>query len=546
MSLSAKVIALITGSFIIVFLIAVYHQYTAFNRLVKREKSKFCEDNITEFRQLIEFNKRIASSLSSYIARDPKVIELMGNGDRKGLYKHLRPLYEEVSRNKLIREMVIFKLPATVYLNVRNPRAPFRDASERRKDVLQTGKTCTNTQSILICINYVGIRSTSPIMSGENVLGVASVGVDMSDFLKRYKELRGINAGLAIKDEVLKRSLVERSYKRYLSKRKLVNGFVYELTEPALLDLEKMIPMAHINDVPSGSSTATVCSTPIRDISGSVIGYFFVYADLSPMITKVASETFRQTALYYVPALIIVFGATLMLFHGISSRITRIRHIINRIRERDFDRLPDPASVHGGDELSEIEKDVLILGEEIRKYIDQLSREVELYTLKAYIDSLTGVYNRRALEETAPDLIAKYTGMRKPLSVMMVDFDNFKEVNDTYGHQVGDFVLKESAQLITSTLRETDLVFRYGGEEFFIILPGTSLEGALKAAENVRRKVESHIFRIGQYEISLTVSVGVTEVKDQDIGEIINRADRALYIAKKTGKNRVYAEPHED
>ncbi|GEM_PF-2227074 len=544
MSLSAKVIALITGSFLTAVLIGFYHQISAFKSITKREKEKFCEESISEYRELVEFHKSIATSISSYIATDPEVKEFLKKDDREGLLNHLKPLYQGVSKDKLIREMVIFKLPATVYLNVRDPKAPRRDASRRRKDVLQTGKTCTNTQTILICINYVGIRSTSPIMDGEDVLGVASVGIDMSDFLKRYSKLKGVNAGLAVKDEILKKSLVEKSYIRYIKTRKKVNGFVYELTDPSLLDLSSLMPMAYMSDVEAGGTSITVCSTPVMDISGKVIGYFLVYSDLSPIISRVASESFRQTVLFYTPMLIILFGTALFLFQGISSRIGKIMHIIEKIRNREFDHLPPPSAVRGNDELSQIERHILTLGMDIRNYIEKLSKEVELFSVKAYIDSLTGVYNRRALEETAPDLIAKYQSLKKPLSVMMVDFDNFKVINDTYGHQVGDYVLRESAEIISSTLRETDLVFRYGGEEFLVLLPGTPLKGALRAGENVRRKVENHTFSIGDFSFSLTVSVGVTEVGegDRDLGEIINRADRALYIAKKTGKNRVYAE----
>ncbi len=544
MSLSTKVYLLIAGALILAVLIGTYHQFSSYQNLARREKEKFCDEGIKEFRELVEFHKSIAGSISSYIAKDPEVKQLLKKGDREGLLRHLRPLYDQLREEKLIREMVIFKLPATVYLNVRNPKERPRDASARRKDVLQTGKTCTNTKSILICINYVGIRSTSPVMEGENVLAVASVGIDMGDFLKRYNQLRGVNAGLAIKDDILRRSLVDKSYKRYMKERVLVNGFVYEVTDRSQINLMDFRPWAHMSDVEAGDATVTVCSTPILDINAEEIGYFFVYKNLSPLIAKVAGESFRQTLLFYGPAIILLFGTALIFFHGISSRVEHIRTVIEKIRNREFDGLPLPESVKGSDELSDIERSVITLGKDIRQYIQHLSKEVELFSIKAYMDSLTGVYNRRALEETAGDIIFKHQALKKPLSVMMIDFDNFKYVNDSYGHQVGDFVLREGADLISKTLRESDIVFRYGGEEFFVILPGTPLKGALKAGENLRRKIESHAFIIGDFEIRLTVSIGITEVNDGDreLSDVINRADRALYLAKKTGKNRVYSE----
>ncbi|MGC9081008.1 GGDEF domain-containing protein, partial [Sulfurihydrogenibium sp.] len=122
------------------------------------------------------------------------------------------------------------------------------------------------------------------------------------------------------------------------------------------------------------------------------------------------------------------------------------------------------------------------------------------------------------------------------LSLIIMDLDNFKKVNDTYGHLVGDEVLIHFAKVVKSVVRNSDYAFRYGGEEFLILLPHTDLEGAKVVAERIREKVENHKFpMVGK----MTVSCGIAEVKNFDNPYLdIERADKYLYIAKKTGKNK--------
>lgn len=131
---------------------------------------------------------------------------------------------------------------------------------------------------------------------------------------------------------------------------------------------------------------------------------------------------------------------------------------------------------------------------------------------------------------------------RNPLSMMMIDIDNFKRFNDTYGHQCGDEVLKNVASVIRETCRQIDIAARYGGEEMAIVMPHTALEDAIVAGERIRRNVEgAKLFHNGQ-ELSVTVSVGVAQFspeRDKATRDIIERSDRALYLSKQNGRNRV-------
>ncbi|MFN3978436.1 MAG: diguanylate cyclase, partial [Sulfurihydrogenibium azorense] len=151
-------------------------------------------------------------------------------------------------------------------------------------------------------------------------------------------------------------------------------------------------------------------------------------------------------------------------------------------------------------------------------------------------DSLTGFLNRHMLDVILSKEISRSKRYGYKISILMMDLDNFKKINDTYGHLVGDEILMHFARIVKNNLRESDYPFRYGGEEFLILLPHTDEEGALVVAERIRKSVESYKFPVIE---RITVSCGVREIKNLDNPYIdIEEADRYLYIAKKTGKNR--------
>ena len=174
---------------------------------------------------------------------------------------------------------------------------------------------------------------------------------------------------------------------------------------------------------------------------------------------------------------------------------------------------------------------------------DQILREqnilVERETYKelAEIDALTGVGNRRSFDSKLTEMLNTANRYNRPLSLIMFDIDKFKDINDTYGHEIGDFILKELSHLIKQNLRTTDFFARYGGEEFMIIAAETSLPTAKELAERLRIKAAEYDFNIGQY---VTCSFGITEIIKGDTNQsIVFRVDNALYDAKRSGRNKV-------
>ncbi|MDN5326838.1 MAG: hypothetical protein PWP41_1534 [Moorella sp. (in: firmicutes)] len=162
--------------------------------------------------------------------------------------------------------------------------------------------------------------------------------------------------------------------------------------------------------------------------------------------------------------------------------------------------------------------------------------------MAAITDDLTGTYNYRYFEQAFSNLLNSRQQPRT-LAVLMLDIDYFKEINDAYGHLTGNRVLAELATILKKCTREQDIVTRFGGEEFAIILPDTDYHGALQLAERIRQAIAGHTFQVEGTAIHITVSAGVAvwPVDGEDKNDIIARADRALYQAKITGRNSVCA-----
>ena len=192
------------------------------------------------------------------------------------------------------------------------------------------------------------------------------------------------------------------------------------------------------------------------------------------------------------------------------------------------------APIHSKDESKE---GVVVVFQDIT-----LQKELESKLEKlALYDALTGLYNRGSFDEALQDELIRASRYGKYTSLLLIDIDFFKNVNDTYGHQAGDNVLKSIANTISSLKRCSDYAARYGGEEFAIILPETTSEDAMTMAERIRAAVAGKEFKISKkVTIHLTISIGIGSSMKQISPELlIETADRALYKAKENGRNQI-------
>lgn len=208
----------------------------------------------------------------------------------------------------------------------------------------------------------------------------------------------------------------------------------------------------------------------------------------------------------------------------LKTEITQMMDIIRRKQSKDMEKL---------DLLS--------------KEVDLLKSNLEIVKDVSVTDSLTGAYNRLGFDSYIQKSIDRNMITWEPFSILLCDLDDFKTINDTLGHQIGDAVLMLFVKECKTLIRDSDIISRYGGDEFIFVLPGANLRNALKKAQIIQKKLSSKQFVVrhmnNHHNVNISVSIGVSQVKEKDTTEeLFKRADAALYLAKRSGKNRVVGE----
>ena len=227
------------------------------------------------------------------------------------------------------------------------------------------------------------------------------------------------------------------------------------------------------------------------------------------------------------------FSKTLQeLKSSITSSISTIQSAIENKRQTDSNR-----GNQSDQQMKLLQNDL----HDMQKEIKSAKERAEQLEHELLIDPLTGIYNRRAYDFRINEELKRFHRYGNIFSVVILDVDHFKRINDNYGHHVGDLCLKELINRIKPLLRESDLLARFGGEEFIVLLPETRLDGAAGVAEKLRKLIEKTEFLHKGEPVKVTISLGVTEVRQEDTTyePLFERADRALYQAKETGRNRV-------
>jgi diguanylate cyclase (GGDEF)-like protein len=258
-------------------------------------------------------------------------------------------------------------------------------------------------------------------------------------------------------------------------------------------------------------------------------------------VDALANETHDQLTLFTNWMMIFAIAVALMVVFSLwlNNRVL-IHPVASLIRSANLfaaGDLKQKARVYAEDELGSLTRD-------INKMATALGGMYTQMDTLAKTDQLTGLMNRRGLEEIQAREVNSARRYDSPLSLAMFDIDHFKKVNDTYGHDVGDEVLRAVAKTCKQVFRDCDYCFRFGGEEFVVLMPHTDINAAMGAAERLRRAVETMSVEVsGGRKVSVTVSVGIAEYQTDDVtGALqLKHADEVLYQAKESGRNKLVA-----
>lgn len=219
-----------------------------------------------------------------------------------------------------------------------------------------------------------------------------------------------------------------------------------------------------------------------------------------------------------------------------ARNITEISSVLEEVMRETRNMQINTARSH--DDMSDMRRRVQQAEVEVERLMTELTQASEMVR----VDPLTGALNRKGMEEAMQREVARTRRQDAPLAIALLDIDNFKQINDSLGHRAGDLALQHLANVTRETIRPQDTLVRYGGEEFIIILPDTTMEAAVKAMERVQRELTRRYFLSDNNKLLITFSAGVSVLNStEEPSETIRRADQAMYLAKRAGKNRVMA-----
>lgn len=379
-------------------------------------------------------------------------------------------------------------------------------------------------------INSNGITYAKQIDKSGNVV---AIDVLIDDFKSIYKE--------HIKNDYIDIYIFNNNGE-IISSLKEENQFFKSFFEYKKKNLEELVRPTIITFL---NKKYIVQVIPIKN--GDNSEYISIFADYDSILAPYQLQVFNLLIIFTLTALIMV--PIIIYFSGII--IKPIYELVKeslKIKRRRYESIKKvESSILEVSYLSSAFED---MSESIHRYQNSLEEQVKERTkelieknqelLKLSItDKLTEIYNRAKLDKTLQEEFNRSKRYKTEFSVILIDIDFFKKVNDTFGHQIGDDVLKESAQVLKDSIRLTDVLGRWGGEEFLIISPQTNLEGAVKIAEHINNAIKLYKFKT--YPNKVTMSIGVASYFEDmsKIEEILLNADKSLYKAKENGRDRV-------
>lgn len=472
------------------------HYLFVLETIVDEERDVASKIYTNTFQLVSEHYESVANS----ILMNDAVIDAFERGDRKQLLKLTAPIYKElVAQNPHLKIMHFHTKESRSFLRLHEPEKFGDDLSDFRYMINRVNHEKKKQIGMEVGRYGINYRVALPVFNkkGEHI-GSFEFGIDMNYVFDIFSKNYGIESIVFVNKDIFK--IIHKNNKKlkYIS----FNDHYY-IINPQEICLNSMVPASVLSDKYvlvncNGIENMVFLVTDMKSVLGEDIGKIVFVKNMDGYAKQIA----------IIRGISIALGIILILFS-----FYLLRKILNRY-----------AHV-------------------IHTYQSQLEIKNRSLTKISNIDHLTKAYNRRCIENVFRKELRRAARYFKPLSVIILDIDNFKKINDIYGHNSGDKVLKNVAKIITGMIRETDHFGRWGGEEFLILATETSLENVAIMAEQIRKTLDAYDFSEPH---NVTCSIGIAEFSGEvNLEDLVAKADSALYKAKKTGKNKVMAYPFE-
>jgi len=505
---------------------SIYSAKNSLHKLIEDRAKRISMMRQKEYNLIYNNKKNFLDSFAKFLSSSTPVIEGYLENNRTKIINFVMPLYKNLYPEQ-VEEIHFFKKPAISFVNFANLKVYNVNVSKARADILWVDTSFTPSTHFYVCRLYPGFRATYPIIYKDRLLGSISFGM-IEVFKKMFERLHS-EVAIYLKDSNLKNFLLPSRYNQF-QKYPLIDGFRV-IGEPMDISFKNNKKYVLKNNYVYTKIKTT-------DFFNNTFAYIVIKDDISKDISTIKSHI-RNDIFVAIINNLIILAIVLFLFRWMFSKIGELHRILTYIKEQQFSKIPK--KVEEKDECDRYKNQIIDLAEDLKTYINILTEKAQKYEIKAYKDGLTNTFNRAFLEDKAKELFLKYQLSKIPVGIMMIDIDDFKKINDTYGHDVGDFVLVNLANTVQKLIRKDDIFIRYGGEEFLLILEDSNIVNTKNVAEKIRKTIENLSIEINDKKINFTISIGITDIyeTDKSIYEAIKRADINLYKAKKAGKNRV-------
>ena len=543
--LTYTIVFIVAFSFLVVSVYQIYNH----NTLISRALEEKYKENKNALNLLKKMEEELLFSIAISIGEDSLIKDALEKNNRYKAYKTVKEKWKKLKNTFNLSEIHIVKNDGKSFVNfidygggeIREKKS--YNLLSFRKDIQRSMKTGRSVSSLFICRYFTGFRSIYPIKKNKKLIGAVSVGKRIENIIPVIKGELHKNSFIVLDIRKLKKCMKPQIIEKKLKGKTGIGSYI-------IIGSTGVHNRRFIKDnlknkfftFNENGESFLFTVYPLVNFDGNTVGFIVLEDDISYIVNSF-NRGFINFILAYGILLLGVITSIMFFSRSLGKRLSNIEKITEKLANREFKILEQEFEKKEDriDDIQRLKNNILKMGKDLHNYIIEINKQMMKLSEETFTDPMLHILNRRAFIQLGNTEIEKAKVRKIPLSIMVLDLDRFKYINDTYGHTVGDKVLKDFVDTVKKIISTREMFFRVGGEEFILLLPGADIKKAVEIGEKIRKSVEERKIKINGKTIGYTVSIGIAQMKpeDTDIYSILHRADKMLYVAKRSGRNRI-------